>query len=149
MTIENMLELYPIIPQEVKRLNAELNEFLQTIDINRCTLKANTIDGMPRGTETTDPTYNAVEYITTKMDSYAKKILDTIEEYISIKEGLDKALLILSRDERKVVELRYFDCIRWDWIPAKMHYSRAHCFNIHNRAIKILKTKLKQNRGLN
>lgn len=139
MTIEQMLIIYPDIPQEIMRLNKDLNDINNCKDETRDTLQAQVLTDMPRGTEITNPTLTATIQLIDKYSSHVQHIIDQINDYIDTKEMLDGIWIELDKDEKRVLELRYFDRIRWDWIPAKMHYSRAQCFNIHNDAIKKIK----------
>ena len=144
MTIEQKLILYPDIPQEIQKLNAEINDIINRKDETRDMLQAQHLSDMPKNSETGNPVLTAVVQL---VDRYGEQLLDIIEqinEYMDIQQEINTVWMILDKDEKRVLELRYFDRMRWDWIPAKLHYSRRQCFEIHNNAIAKIKKLSKE-----
>jgi len=139
MTIEQKLILYPDIPQEIQKLNAEMNDILNCKDETRDMLQAQHLTDMPKGGDKSNPTLTAVIQLVDRYSEQVLDIIDKINDYIDIKQEIDSFWIQLDKDEKRVLELRYFDRMRWDWIPAKMHYSRGYCFEIHNKAIARIK----------
>jgi len=149
MTIEQKLILYPDIPQEIQRLNKDLNDINSYKDETRDMLQAQHLSDMPKGGDISNPTLTATIQLIDRYGEHTLHIIDQINEYMDVKEEVDSAWMVLERDEKRVLELRYFDRMRWDWIPAKMHYSRRECFRVHNDAIKKIKQNTKTNMALN
>jgi len=139
MTIEQKLILYPDIPQEIQKLNAEINDIINRKDETRDMLQAQHLSDMPKNSETGNPVLTAVVQLVDRYGEQVLDIIDQINEYMDIQQEINSAWMILDNDEKRVLELRYFDRMRWDWIPAKMHYSRGYCFEIHNKAIARIK----------
>lgn len=82
-------------------------------------------------------------------DNKLDHIMDKIHELQSIKEReierlVDKKLywnrLIdqLADDEAIVIELRYFEGLKWEKIASIMHYESRQVYNIHGNALKNL-----------
>lgn len=76
----------------------------------------------------------------------ALKIVELEEELKDLKAKRDKAIVevreIINKLEdeiqRKLMELRYIDCMQWKEIASIMNYSERHTRRIHKKALKNL-----------
>ena len=74
----------------------------------------------------------------------ALKIVELEEELKDLKAKRDKAIVEVTEiinkleDEiqRKLMELRYIDCMQWKEIASIMNYSDKHIFYVRNKALK-------------
>jgi hypothetical protein len=109
--VDEILKEYPFIMDEVRELQARLNEYIALQAETRDTLRAIPIDKQPGGTDPSDQTYGAVEKL---IDTYQAEIdlcVAKINELLDRKKWLDKAYASLTEDERRIVCLRYNE--RW------------------------------------
>lgn len=116
------------IHNEIQVLKRDI-EYMRQLTAVQC-------DGMPHGTGTSDPTAKAAAEI---VDLYDKRIAELKERVCIILDNnrkVEDMLNVLGRDERRVITARYIDGIRWDYIPGRVHISRAWCFRLKARAMK-------------
>ena len=107
MDIKKMLSEYTTYSDRIRELNAKINDALaHKIDYD--TLKAQQIDGMPHGTQLSNPTLEAVQKIIDKWDSDIRKMAEEVNRLIDCKTAIDKGLNALTWRERRMVELHYF-----------------------------------------
>lgn len=109
--IEDILKQYPYISEDIQKLQAELNRYIELQQEARNPLKAQTIDGMPHGTGISDKTYEAVEKIIDLYQTEIDKLAVKINALIDRKTRLEKAFAELTEDERRILYLRYDE--RW------------------------------------
>jgi DNA-directed RNA polymerase specialized sigma subunit len=136
MKIEEMLLEYPHTGETICKLNKELNDIMQNKRQTYNTLQSSKITGIPHTTDTSDTTYNAVERL---IDCYGERIRDIsqqIEDAIELKEIVDICFKVLDIEERRVIELRYFQLYKWTRIPYTMKYSLSSCEKFKQSALK-------------
>lgn len=136
MNIENMLYIYDDIPDEVQKLNKELNDIIINRKQTRDTLKATTITDMPLGGGTSDPTYEAVERAIDRYGERIKEITARINWLLDTKGYIEDKLKALDSEEMRVIELRYFRGYKMKRLPYIIHFSLQHCYRIHDSAFK-------------
>ncbi len=135
MNIENMLREYEGIPSKIMQLNKELNDMLANKNQTYNVLQASMVSNMPHGTEVGNPTLRAVEKIIDNYTKHIEYISGEINFYINLKQTLDKALSELTLEEKRVVELRYFDRWKMGRIPREMKYSWKQVTRFKNEAL--------------
>ncbi|MDE6182052.1 MAG: DUF1492 domain-containing protein [Eubacteriales bacterium] len=96
-------------------------------------------------------TYNEVRanIINSMTEDKVVKIVELEEDILSYKIKRDKAIVEIREvinkldDEvhRKLLELRYIDCMGWRDIAKIMGYSNKYIFDIHNKALKKISKK--------
>lgn len=126
--IDDILKHYPFICEDIQKLQAELNRYIQLQQEARNTLRSQNMDGMPHGYDVSDQTYQAVEKM---IDMYQAKIdecVAKINELMDRKKWLDKAFAELTEDERRLLYLRYDE--RWQtWkVMRRMGIQKPHTF---------------------
>lgn len=110
-----------------KRLESELNQ--------RSSLQAANNEGMPHGTETSDPVYKKV-LLLLQQDATIKKLeCDKwrLENDILV---IDIMLDGLTYEEKTIVEYYYIRGYNWDKITGIVHYSRMECSRKRDSALK-------------
>lgn len=140
--VEVLLRSYPHIPENIQKLNAELNEIISGKNNTYNTLQAAKLSDMPKGERLSNPTYQAVEDIITRFESRIEKIRDDIIYWMDLKESIDKALVALELEEYRVIDLRYFKVYKWERIPHIINYSMRNTYNIHEKAINKISAEL-------
>jgi DNA-directed RNA polymerase specialized sigma24 family protein len=117
-----------------KRLEEELNR--------RSALAAANNDGMPHGTETSDPVYKKV-LLLLQQDAPIKKLeCDKwrLENDILV---IDIMLDQLTTEEKTIMEYYYIKGYNWSKIAGMVHYSRAECFRKRDSALQKMELLLK------
>lgn len=146
-TVKQMLNEYGYQPETIKTLNNELNQLIQYQEVTEDNVRAQVITGMPQQkTEAGDPTYQAVAKV---IDTYQKRIemlTAQINEQIENKEIIDKAVVCLTMEELRIIDYRYFKQYKMKRIPFSVHFSLAHCYRLHDSAIKKLSEKIESMR---
>jgi DNA-directed RNA polymerase specialized sigma subunit len=115
------------------KLEAELNR--------RSALAAANNDGLPHGTETSDPVYKKI-LLLLQQDAPIKKLeCDKwrLENDILV---IDIMLDQLTTDEKTIVEYYYIKGYNWSKIAAIMHYCRAQCLRKRDTALKKMEALL-------
>lgn len=133
--------------RKYKHLKSRINEIkaeIKSVRISQQSLrdiKANIPSDMPKNKNNNDD----------KMSTTVCKIIDIYEDRIAKLakelefalwqiEEIEKHLQQLDEREYNVIKARYVDCIRWDFIPGRLSYSRRQCFRLHDNAIhKLIK----------
>ena len=138
--IRRLLWRWGRVAESCKAKQRELEEF-QNI-LKSCTdLSASVIDGMPHGTNTTDPTQRAAIKLAGIAEEY-EQIIEIIRREISeelrFKYSMDKAVSELPAEQQRVLELRYKAGHKWVYIGLKMSYSERAVRNLDEKAIKEL-----------
>ncbi|QRN86023.1 hypothetical protein JR334_01965 [Clostridia bacterium] len=134
--ISKLLNNHTYVEDEIRECVEEMQLLAEAIDCERG-IKATIISGMPGNTSTTsDPTYQKAAKI---LEEY-KKDIDRIEKRqrgIFRKRALVELLLdVLTVEEKKIIELRYFKKYKWWMVASNTHYARRQCFNIRDTAIE-------------
>ena len=94
------------------------------------------LDGFPHGNGVSDPTYKAARIIIDEYDIQMNTLLDSVKKTEADIQLIKRLLRLLTDDERKVIEMRYFKQIKIDYMPAHLYWSRRKCFYLHEQAFK-------------
>ena len=135
MDIRQMLLEYSTYSSRIQKLNGKINEALKH-KINYDGLKAQQIDGQPRRSGLSDPTYQAVEKIITKWDEEIYNMAVEVNELIENKRAVDRALKALPWDEHRVIELHYIIGLTLERVAAEMNYTYRHITRLHGWALE-------------
>lgn len=136
-TIDKLM-LYPQIPTIIEKLSKQM--------INSIAEKYNTcvtaqLTGLPGKKQPGDPTYRAVERIMMKHDKNIEEISKQIGEYMDIHANVSMALLELTPEEKKIIELRCFSRRHWDEVSRSARYSLRQCRRLYDSGIIKISTK--------
>jgi len=132
--LKNILQNYRAASGREKNIRREIERVNDRIDAMR-DLSARTYSMASGGRSLSDVTYLKAEKI---IDTYDREITALLDEIGAIQRGrarLNGMLAALSPEERDVITAKYLDNIKWDFMPEKVHISRAQCFRVHDRAI--------------
>ena len=105
--IDEILKQYPYITEDIQKYQNELNRYIELQKEARNPLKSQVMTGMPHSSGISDQTFEHVEKI---IDLYQKEIdkyVNKINELLELKRKLDKAMLELSEEEKRIIYLRY------------------------------------------
>ena len=136
MTTIEKLKLYPQIPKLLKDLNNQLTTSMDE-KYNICVTAKMT--GMPGSKQPGDPTYKAVERILTTHDKTISRISRQVSRYVKLHADISQALLVLTPEEKRIIELRCFSCRHWDDVSRSVSYSRRQCHRLYDSATKKIK----------
>lgn len=135
-TVKQMLYEYGYCDETILKKNQQLNNLIMCQEETRNTLKAQSIDDMPKGGGISDLTYNAVIKIVDEYQVEIERLVKNIQEQLDNRKIIEKALKELTITERQIIQQRYFEQNRWSRISRCMNYTKRQCFRIHDEAIK-------------
>jgi hypothetical protein len=158
VNIENILMEYPYIPKRIMEINQNIREVIEAKLNADGGIKASIVSDEPRGSGVGNPTYEKTAMFFDHMEDICAELAQFIEynkmrlrQLQDDKKSIDMALLCLTFDERRIIELRYITYphpeFKWDKVIRESFYERSQCFELHNRALKKLSQQL--NIGLN
>jgi predicted DNA-binding protein (UPF0251 family) len=127
---ERLLRSYPHMLDDIQKLNEELCRTLEQKNFTQDTLKATKINDMPKSGNLSDSTYEAVEKSIDKHDEHIKYLVAQIEILYSDRKSIREATKILTMEEYRIIDYRYFKGMRLERISGIMHYHRTHCERI-------------------
>jgi len=143
LDIQKMLKLYPYTGKNVFEWNRDLNCFIATSMTTRDSQKM--LDGMPHGTDTSDPTGETVLCIQQNLVEILEELLKSSEhvktmtiDALQFKRKVDAQYMELEPEERRVIESRYVHGLEWNQVARKSCYCRTQCINISNKFIQSL-----------
>lgn len=109
---------------------------IQGIDYSKSKVQSNSLS-------TTDNTVIKIqknkEFHTQEIRKALKYIYKLEQKQNSVMKAIEKNL---EPDEIQIIQLKYFDRIKWDYIPARVHLSRRTCCRLHDRALNKLSSFL-------
>lgn len=148
---EMWLEEYPSIPKEILRLNQVLNYAIESRKYADANVKAVIISDMPKATKQRDRMSEAVENLVDNLDVIAKRIEKDVED---VKQKINRLLHkkkviddiwvddVLTKDEKRILELKYFNNASWQAISFKISYSERQIYRLHKSAIQKINEKI-------
>ena len=138
MTRREVVELiraYGKSEQYINDINEEMTRLKSDIESMR-ELTAVTYSDMPKGSGTGDPTAQAAAYIIDVYEKRLKELKERIEVILNKKMLTEELLGRLNANEYKVIEARYINGIKWDYIPGVVYLSRSNCFYCKKKAFE-------------
>ena len=118
----------------------EAEELQANIDL-ATSLRSPSMDGMPHGTVTSDPTARAAELRTKMVELYEgriKEILADIEDEMRFSAQIDYAVSTLDPKQRKVLELMYKRGKTVEQVMRILCYEKSNVWKIENAACEAL-----------
>lgn len=106
--VKDMLRKYAEIDNKLYRLAREIreiNEYIKEITL----LKATRIDGLPHGTETSDPVYQVYIQQHEKYDSMLLEKQKEYNEALQLKEAISNKMKVLSEMEKDLLKWKFTD----------------------------------------
>lgn len=148
MDVERFLKEYPMLTEELIRLNNELNEVIRCKEDCYNTLRAQNLTSMPKDETPEDhpsTVENAVIRITDRYGAavsyYTSRINDLLEQKQQFEMAWsDRALLTAS--ERMIIMLRYIQDMPWSMVCRQSHYARSRASEIAQDGITKLQNRV-------
>lgn len=143
MDVKRYLEQYRDADMKAKRLRREYEQEKSQIDEISSPLGS---DGMPHGTNISDPSGNKAIHLADKRLKYIDAVIDAIE----IRQRIFDKIINLEAEECDVLYFKYIEYISaktgkpktWEEVADEVHYSRRTVFAIRDKAFKKLKCAL-------
>ena len=76
-----------------------------------------------------------VDELAARYRSEAQRVLDACDKELAFLKAMDEAIAELPGDQRRVLELRYRQGCRWDYIALKMCFSAQHVYRLDAAAV--------------
>lgn len=74
-----------------------------------------------------------------RLAEYADELLRREQSLLEVKAEVSRSISAVEDDRyRKILHLRYCDCMSWREIQREMHYSKSGCFKVHGEAVAYL-----------
>jgi hypothetical protein len=139
---EKLLRDYPYMLDDIQKLNEEISETLKRKQESQNTLKAATISDMPKGENTSDLTYQAVEKSIDTYDTHVVFLTNKIRGLFEDRRLIWEAMRNITVDEKKAVDLHYFKGYHFERVGSIMHYTRQRAYQITIAGMIKIKTSL-------
>jgi DNA-directed RNA polymerase sigma subunit (sigma70/sigma32) len=147
MNIQDMLEKYHTINKDMMKLSQDLRTAIEAATNNDGCIKASLITDSPRGSNTSEPTYQNTEDLIEQLEeigielaNLAKGTKEKMQDLMSIKSEIDIAYFMLEPEEQMIIRLRYMEMPKpqytWEQVADAAHYSRPQALAIHGQALK-------------
>jgi DNA-directed RNA polymerase specialized sigma subunit len=131
--IEDILYEYPTIGQDILKQNKELTEFIKSKDEEYGSLGNYDLNFTP--TSSSDGKYDPILETILRFEKHVRYLSNKVNSLIEQKEQTEKMLLILTPQEKRIIELRYFYRLSWYAVSVKAHYCEKQCRRINKEAI--------------
>lgn len=131
MTAKEYLQQYADAEILAQRLKSEYEKESELLDSIRSPLGG---DGQPRGGAVTNPIETKAVRLAEKLTEYQ----DAELEALRIKRRVLRTINNVPGERGAVLYERYIEFNSWRQIADKLHYSKRHCFNLHNEALDIV-----------
>ena len=116
----------------------EIDGFMELI---RGIEEPHAIQAGPGKTGPGDPTGRLavrVDELAARYRSEAQRVLDACDKELAFLKAMDEAIAELPGDQRRVLELRYRQGCRWEYIALKMCFSAQHVYRLDAAAVDTL-----------
>ena len=126
---------YPQLEDKLKDVFSEIAAINARADTLRG-VKSPVLSGLPHITGPGDPTYKAAQLIIDEYDVQMNVLLDEVKRLEIEIRTIKRLLKRITDEELKVIEIHYFNHVRWDYVPAQVYRSRSSCFILRDSAIR-------------
>jgi len=130
-----ILMQYPEMASQISKMEAEMKTIGEAVDSIRHMQEMGL--GAARSKESSE-TCRKMQDMLWEYESRFKVLLERIEKIYKRQNVLTDGLAVLTADEQAIIKKRYFEKLKWDFIPLKVHISRRQCFRIHDCAMEKL-----------
>lgn len=79
-----------------------------------------------------------VEELAARYRGEAQRVLEACDKELAFHRAMDEAIAALPSDQRRVIELRYRQGCRWEYIALKMCFSAQHVKRLESLAIEAI-----------
>lgn len=144
----NTLKDYPLIDETIDKLTKRLNNTILRKQDSCDTLKAaKARPDASQHTEVGNTVLSAVERICDNFEEEIKDIEFQISKWLIIQRDVRNKVYepnVLTKEERRIIELTYFEEVNKKLIPQIMNYSRMQCNRYQRTALDKILTKRKR-----
>ena len=127
---------YPQLERKITDILSEITSLHVRVDTLR-SVKSQALNSMPHGNNIADNTYKAAQMlIDNEYDIRINKLMAEIIEIDTEISFVKRLLRLLTDNERMIIELHYFEGLRWSNIPARMFMSSRKCFSLNKSALE-------------
>lgn len=147
-TIRRLLWRWGRVQEFCAARQREIEGFQELMD-EAADLQPPQTSGMPGGNLPGRPTEKAMLRAAATADKYRQtidRIQKAIAKELDFKEVMDEAINELSLLQQRVLELRYVNGFRWDFIAFKISAAEQTARSIETNAVEILSEKIKVER---
>lgn len=147
--IKKMLFNYPKINDWIKEYENDLDNIHEQLD-KHYSVNASVISDMPRGTDTSDKTFDKVVAIDKLKSVYIKQanvVADKLTKLYEQKRLVESFLPTLTPTHQFIVEYRYFKNLNWDDVTANdpQKRNKVTLADVENsKLLKVLQSILKE-----
>ena len=131
MTAKEYLQQYGEAEAIAQRLKSEYDKESEFLDSIRSPLGG---DGTPRGRSGTNPIESKAVRLAEKLTEYQ----DAEFEATIIKHRILRTVNSVPGPRGSVLYERYINLLSWRQIADRLHYSKRHCYNLHNEGLDIV-----------
>lgn len=131
MTAKEYLQQYGEAERLAQRLRSEYNKEAELLDSIRSPLGN---DGQPRGGSFTSPIETKAVRLAEKLTEYQ----DAELEAIRIKRRVLRTINQVPGERGAVLYERYINIKSWRQVADSLHYTKRHCYNLHNEGLDIV-----------
>lgn len=146
--IKKLLYEYPKLRQWIADYETDLENIREQLD-KHYSVNASIISDMPRGTDVSDKTFNAVERIDKLKTVYIEQVdyvANKLKKLYNDKQTVEKVLPELNPTQQFIVEKRYFARLNWDDVTSLDSQKREKnmLWKEHGRMFGVIKDILKE-----
>lgn len=141
-----ILKDWRVMDEEIIELQNQVEEWMEEIQRVQG-LQAVPINKGTRGKRIVDPTQvkaARIESISNKIDAYLEKIQDISDKQVRLNRGILK----LGHEERKILTLRFYEKKDWYCIAQELNLSERYCQKILQESISKLRELMRLGRTL-
>ncbi|MBP2027422.1 RinA family phage transcriptional activator [Acetoanaerobium pronyense] len=135
-TIKKILLDYPYTKKEKEKLNNDLKDLLGSK--YETSVTAQLTEAISGNRSISNKTEQAVIKISEIYDHKANLIKNKINILLKNQYLIEESLERLEHDQKKIIELRYFQRYKWEIISKKLKYSISNCYKLHDKALNKL-----------
>lgn len=127
--------------KDIITLNKRINTKLQQLERLEYLRQATGTTDYSKDRVQSNPS-NRLETLTIKVIEMQKEINADIDELIDMQDKARKCIKELKGKYNLIMELRYMECLEWNDVAKRSHYSIDHVYKIHGQALLQLRGKV-------
>lgn len=140
MKLTDLLRLYPEIPVKINKLMSDFLIMTEALTKSDGCLRAANLTDPPTEGRIGNPTYQAVESLLENIEEIgltlnesAQSIKSEINDLIRVKQAIDTAMTRMTYEERRILELRYFEKRGWGEVCKMVHLVKSNVWHRDQR----------------
>jgi DNA-binding NarL/FixJ family response regulator len=141
MEVIKLLNEYPFLVERIKEIHKQIAELNEKKVEAENSLKANTINDMPKNPNVGDPVFDLVTKILSTYVEEIAKLLNQELDLMAQKIKTENMLKKLTPKEYTIIKLRHFEGLKFYQIARKVFYSKSATWEMYQAIIKKLEEK--------